>query len=193
VLFGAAEQLGRTLDLGRAIRARVATDIPGAPPGARLFVNLHPLDLEDDALYQPGDPLRPHAGRVVLEITERAMLDRIADLDARLERLRSAGFRVAVDDLGAGYSGLSWLARLRPDVVKIDASLVRGIDHRVLQRRIVQSVVTLCRDSDIELIGEGVETEDERQALGFLGCMYHQGFAYARPARGWGHALPVSG
>jgi EAL domain-containing protein (putative c-di-GMP-specific phosphodiesterase class I) len=182
-LFGAAAELDRTPELGRAIRARVAAAIPNAPVGARIFVNVHTADLQGDALYAAAEPLREHAGRIVLEITERDSLDRVKDLAGRLAKLRAAGFHIAVDDLGAGYAGLASFVELKPSVVKLDACLIRDIHKSDTKRRIVQAMVLLCRDMAIELVAEGVETDEERRTLGFLGCRLQQGFIYARPER----------
>jgi EAL domain-containing protein (putative c-di-GMP-specific phosphodiesterase class I) len=182
-LFGAAGRLGRTLELGRAIRARVAASIPFAPEGTRIFVNLHPEDLADDGLYSTREPLRAHADRVVLEVTERDSLGLVPHLEGRIDTLRAAGFRIAVDDLGAGYSGLASFAQLKPSVVKLDASLIHDIDKSPVKRKIVQAMAALCHDMNVEMVAEGVETEEERQTAGFLGCRYHQGFAYGRPER----------
>jgi EAL domain-containing protein (putative c-di-GMP-specific phosphodiesterase class I) len=182
-LFGAARRLRRTMELGRAIRARVAAGIPFTPAGSRIFVNLHPEDLADDGLYSTRDPLRAYADRVVLEVTERESLGLVPHLEGRIDTLRAAGFRIAVDDMGAGYSGLASFAELKPSVVKLDASLIHGIDKSPVKRKIVQAMAALCRDMSVEMIAEGVETEEERQTAGFLGCQYHQGFAYARPER----------
>jgi EAL domain-containing protein (putative c-di-GMP-specific phosphodiesterase class I)/CheY-like chemotaxis protein len=117
-LFDTAEQLGRTGHIGRAIRGKIASLIPQAPEPALIFVNLHPKDLEDPELLSERGALAPFARRVVLEITERAALDKISGLHERVAALRGLGYRIAVDDLGAGYAGLSIFAAIEPDVVK---------------------------------------------------------------------------
>ena len=185
-LLDAAARTGRTWEVGRAIRAQVAAAIPSAPRDARIFVNLNASELEDDQLYSPSDPLHPHARRVVLEITERDALDRVQGIERRLDRLRAAGYRLAVDDLGAGYSGLASFVTLQPSVVKLDRALIDGIDRKPANKQVVQSMVHLCKEMGVDLIGEGVETEAERQTLGGLGCALHQGFLYGRPRRGFG-------
>jgi EAL domain-containing protein (putative c-di-GMP-specific phosphodiesterase class I) len=96
---------------------------------------------------------------------------------------------VAVDDLGAGYAGLTSFAMLSPEVVKIDMSLVRGIDQNPVTQRIIRSVVTLCRDMRVNLVAEGVETAAERDTLLALGCDLLQGYFFGRPAPTF---LPVS-
>ena len=84
--------------------------------------------IDDHELFSPAAPLSRIASRVVLEITERASLDELGDVAPRLAQLRGLGFRIAIDDLGAGYAGLTSFAQLEPEVVKVDMSLVRGID-----------------------------------------------------------------
>lgn len=188
-LFEAAEKLGRVTELGRAVRGLVAAGIPEAPAHVRIFVNVHGAEMLAEPLYSPEDPLAPWAKRVVLEITERSPLDQIPDVNRRVERLRAAGYQIAVDDLGAGYAGLSSFAQLHPSVVKLDMSLVRGIDQSPIKCRIVQTIAALCADSGVDLIGEGVETNEERWALGLHGCQLHQGYAYASPQRGFARSL----
>jgi EAL domain-containing protein (putative c-di-GMP-specific phosphodiesterase class I) len=180
-LLGLAEQTERLPELGRAIRALVASR--EAVPNTLSFVNLHPRDLLDEALYDPGSPLSAIAKSVVLEVTERAALDDVQGLKARLTRLRELGFRVALDDLGEGYAGLSSLVRLAPEFVKIDMSLVRDVHKDDTRRRVIGSIVTLCRELGCAVIAEGVETIDERDALTHLGCELLQGFLFGRPTR----------
>lgn len=182
-LFSAAEQLGRVHEIGRVIRARVAEDVGDAPDGVNIFVNLHPRDLEDDELLSPDAPLSRLASRVVLEVTERASLDRVADLRPRLSALRELGFWLALDDLGAGYAGLTSFAQLEPEVVKLDMSLTRDVDREPTKRKLIQMMAALCKELDVVVIGEGVENEAERETLRELGCELQQGYFFAKPAR----------
>ncbi len=179
-LIDMAQRTDRLVELGRRIRNAVAEQQANAV--ARLFVNLHPVDFTDDELYDPQAPLSRIARRVVLEVTERAGLEAIADLGERLRRLRALGFRVAIDDLGEGYAGLTSLAKVAPEFVKLDMSLVRGIDTSPTQRHIVASTVQLCRALGSEIVAEGVETAPERDALMTLGLELLQGYLIARPA-----------
>jgi EAL domain-containing protein (putative c-di-GMP-specific phosphodiesterase class I) len=188
-LFDAAERLGRLHQLGRAIRVEIARAVKATAPPGLMFVNLHPADLADDALYDESAPLRPFASQVVFEITERATLDTIGDLGERMVRLRTLGYRIAVDDLGAGYSGFSTFTQLEPDVVKVDMSLIRGIEGSAMKQRLVGSVVTLCSDLGILIVGEGIETAGERDALVGLGGDLCQGYLFARPGRGFPEAV----
>ena len=178
----AAERLNATQKLGRAVRAFVAERRSLMNRDWLLFVNLHPSDLLDPELTLGGSPLTPIASCVVLEITERAPLSSLERVRERCIELRRLGFRIAVDDLGAGYAGLTSFAVLDPDIVKVDMNLVRGIESSAVKRRLVASVVSLCREMEMLLVAEGVETAAERDVLSDLGCDLFQGFLFARPA-----------
>jgi EAL domain-containing protein (putative c-di-GMP-specific phosphodiesterase class I)/ActR/RegA family two-component response regulator len=181
-LLDAAERLGRVHDLGRAVRREVAAAAGRAPSDVLLFVNLHGLDLHDEDLYSTSSPLAQWAARVVLEITERWPLDGIKGLARRIARLRDLGFRIALDDLGAGYAGLNTFTQLEPDFVKLDRALVSGVDSSTRKRSVVRSMLRLCGEElGIQVVGEGVETVDERDALGLDGCVLLQGYLFARP------------
>jgi len=91
---------------------------------------------------------------------------------------------VAIDDFGAGHSGLDMFARFVPDEIKLDMELVRGIDQDRRRRAIVRAVVEMCAELDTLVIAEGIETAEEALALRDLGVRYHQGFWYARPLLG---------
>ena len=181
----AAERLGRTKELGRIIRQRIAQQIPLAPSDARVFVNLHPADLVDDELCSAGGALSPFASRIVLEVTERAALEKVKGLTEGIVRLRALGYRLALDDLGAGYAGLSSFALLEPEVVKIDMSLVRGIHASPIKQKLFRSFAKLCRECGTEIVAEGVEVAEERDCLSSLGGDLYQGYLFARPAGGF--------
>ena len=185
LLLGVAERLGRMQEVGRVVRAAVAEAAAAAPPGVDLFVNLHGLELNDEELYAPASPLAGIARRVVLEITERAALDVIADARTRVAMLRRLGFRIAIDDLGAGYAGLASLAALEPDVVKLDMSLVRDIHLHPTKHRVVTAITTLCHELGCQVVAEGVETAAEHATLRASGLRLLQGYLFARPARGF--------
>ena len=179
----AAERLGRLRDLGRTTRAASVAPMASAPEGSLLFVNLHTLDLLDEDLYARDAPLSSIANRVVLEITERRSLDEVGDSVRRIARLRELGFRLAIDDLGAGYAGLTSFAVIEPEIVKLDMSLVRGVDSSTTKQKLVKSMTTLCRDMGMLIVAEGVETAQERDALIDLKCDLLQGYLFAKPGR----------
>ena len=184
-LLEAAERLDRIHELGRVIRGRVAEAAAESPDIKNLFVNLHSHDLLDEELFSPSAPLSKIAKRVVLEITERASLDEVKDLRTRTIRLRGLGFRLAVDDLGAGYAGLTSFAQLEPEVVKLDMSLVRNVHQEPTKRKLVNSMAGLCRDLGMTVLAEGVETKEERDVLAELGCDLLQGYLFGKPVKGF--------
>lgn len=188
LLFQAAEDLGRVWELGRCIRRLIAHNIPAAPSESRIFVNLHAADLNDEDLYLPESALAVHARRVVLEVTERASLDRVRDVKERLRALRKLGFSIAVDDLGAGYAGLASFGLLEPEVVKLDMSLIRDIDAHPRIQRVVQFMLSACSE-DMDVVCEGVETAAERDTLLDLGADLLQGYLIGRPAAGFNRPL----
>jgi EAL domain-containing protein (putative c-di-GMP-specific phosphodiesterase class I)/ActR/RegA family two-component response regulator len=181
-ILEAAERLSRHHDVGRAVRKLVAAAIANVPE-VRCFVNLHVRDLLDESLFEPDAALHLQAKRVVLELTERAALEVVKDLPARVARLRQLGYRIAVDDLGAGYSGLTSLAQLEPDIVKVDMSLVRDVHREPKKQKLVSAIASLCRDLGTELVVEGVETVEERDQLLELGCELFQGYLFAKPSK----------
>jgi EAL domain-containing protein (putative c-di-GMP-specific phosphodiesterase class I) len=133
-------------------------------------------------LTRGDEPLLPFADRIVLEVTERAQLSSSEDLAATVQRLRDAGYRIALDDLGEGYAGLSWLVKLAPDIAKIDMSLVRNIHMSGMKRELVGLLVSVCRGARTVLVAEGVEVSEEAAMLRDLGCDLLQGYHFARPS-----------
>jgi EAL domain-containing protein (putative c-di-GMP-specific phosphodiesterase class I) len=182
LLFDAAERLGCIDELGRCIRRLVAGQIPQAPRACTFFVNIHATDLQDEHLTSPQAPLSEFASRVVLEVTDRFSLDHIPNVETSVSQLRGLGYRVALDDLGAGYAGLGSFSRLQPDFVKLDSSLIREIDMYKRQQSLVRSLLSVCnRELAIDVICEGVETEAERDTLEVLGAGLMQGYLFGRP------------
>ena len=177
----AAARLGRLHELGRVMRGRVAEAFIGAPPGL-IFINLHPIELNDNHLYAADSPLSTIADRVVLEITERASLDEVPGLATKLSKLRGLGYRIALDDLGAGYAGLSSVSRLEPDFVKLDMSLIRDVDRSSRKRALIRGIGRVCsRDLGMRVICEGVERAEECETLIDEGLDLMQGYLFGRP------------
>jgi EAL domain-containing protein (putative c-di-GMP-specific phosphodiesterase class I) len=181
-LLDAATQLDRLPMLARRTRGLAGTAVTARGDIPSLFVNLRPSDLLDVDLIDESAPLTQIARRVVLEVTEREALHTTPALIARLERIRALGYRVAVDDIGAGYSGLTSFAELTPEIVKLDMALVRSIDASMVKQRTVGALCALCHDMGTLVVGEGVETIDERDCLLSIGCDLLQGYLIARPS-----------
>ncbi len=121
-------------------------------------------------------------GRIVFELTENEKIADVKRLREVVEEHRCRGFQLALDDFGAGYSGLALLAELQVDIVKVDMNLVRGIDRSPSRRAIVKGLVRICEDLGAEVIAEGIETHEELSALRSLGIELFQGYHFARPA-----------
>lgn len=179
--FDTAGLLGRQPELSKAIYSSVGKRAPEIHPDMMIFVNVHPPDLLDDSLHGTGSPLAPHSHRVVLEITERASIDKMGDIGPVVNDLRRLKYRLAVDDLGTGYAGLASFTQLGPEFVKLDRSLVKGIDRHPTKQRVVQAMYTLCADLGMTVISEGIETKEEMATLMTLGADYLQGYLFAKP------------
>jgi EAL domain-containing protein (putative c-di-GMP-specific phosphodiesterase class I)/CheY-like chemotaxis protein len=179
----AAERSGRLADVGRAVRGGVAVDVHTAARGPLFFVNLHPEELRDETLYLPTSPFAAIASRVVLEITERMSLDHVPNVLDRIASLRALGFQIALDDLGAGYAGLTSFTQLEPEYVKLDMSLIRDVHQNPTKQKIIRSMVRLCHDMGKQIIAEGVERIEERDTLTELGCDLLQGYLFAKPGK----------
>ncbi len=181
-ILRAAEQCDMVDQVGDVVVDRAARWLERIPAPTRLFINLHPAELRrPDELLGRLSRLRTNAGRVVLEVTERSSLLDVPAWDSSLHRLAESGFRIAVDDLGAGYSSLSVLAALSPDYMKVDMSITRGVDQSEPKRRLLELLCRFADSSRACLVAEGVETSNEASTVIRCGAHYMQGYWIARP------------
>ncbi|MGH7440140.1 MAG: EAL domain-containing protein [Polyangiaceae bacterium] len=178
-LFERAAELRSVGRLGRMIREIAVPLCRGIP----LFVNVHPVELQEHWLVQPDDPIFSHDHAIYLEITESAPL---THPDLCMSVLREvcarSGAQLVVDDLGAGYSNLKLIADLEPKVVKLDRQLVQDLHLRPRQHKLVSMIVRLCDALGASVVAEGIETMEELQAVCDAGVQYGQGYLLARPA-----------
>lgn len=130
-----------------------------------------------EAAQQHGFPTE----QLIFEITENEKVVDKHHLKRIIEEYRRRGFKTAIDDFGAGYSGLNLLAEFQPDIIKLDMALVRNIDQDPVRQAIVQGILGVCRALNIEVIAEGIESVAEYQLLHALGIVYFQGYLFARP------------
>ncbi|WP_380161496.1 putative bifunctional diguanylate cyclase/phosphodiesterase [Kineococcus sp. R86509] len=184
-----AEASGDILAIGAwvlrtaTMQAATWTAERGHPVG--IAVNLSAVQLGSDeiietvraALRESG--LRPH--QLTLEVTESVLVDDLEAVSARLAQLRATGVLVAIDDFGTGYSSLSYLRRLPVDTVKIDRSFISDLAQGGSATTLVASIIELARSLGLDVVAEGVETEQQAQVLRDLSCTYAQGYLYARP------------
>ena len=133
---------------------------------------------DDDITHVDGsvDPLRD------IETIETEQVDNNSHLTNILREYREFGFKTAIDDFGAGYSGLNLLADFQPDLIKLDMALIRDIDRDKARQAIVRGIVTICADLAVTVIAEGIETAGERDFLADAGIYLMQGYWFAKPA-----------
>ena len=120
--------------------------------------------------------------QVCIEITERTCVTNFARLSAGLHYIKSKGVKIAIDDVGEGYSSLKAIAEIRPEFIKVDMGLVRGVDSDGVKSNLIQMIAGLAQKINSCLIAEGIETEKEYQALRTLGIEHGQGYLFAKPA-----------
>jgi EAL domain-containing protein (putative c-di-GMP-specific phosphodiesterase class I) len=177
-LFAAAVQHSVTGQLGRIIREQAVVGCPSHP----LFLNIHPAELNEKFVVQPNDPIFQHGEDVYLEITEGVPLSHFTLCQSILREVRGRGVYLVVDDLGAGYSNLKYIADLHPRVVKLDRDLIMGLTKDTRMFKLVSAIVVLCRELDALVVAEGIETEEELEAVQAAGAHFGQGYLLARPA-----------
>ena len=177
-LFAAAVQGACTGELGRLIREMAIKDCPTHP----LFLNIHPAELNDKFVVQPDDPIFRHSEDVYLEITEGVPLSHFRLCQSILSEVRGRGIYLVVDDLGAGYSNLKYIADLHPRVVKLDRDLIMGLKKDTRLFKLVSGIVVLCRELEARVVAEGIETAEELEAVVEAGVRFGQGYLLARPA-----------
>lgn len=185
-LFDFAEKTEQLFLLEQACRTKAMRTIGTLRPGQRLFLNIHPRTVVDPG-FAPGKTLElleqfglvPE--NIVLEITERHSIKNFTAFHKTLDHYRGQGFRIAVDDAGTGYSGLSTIAALRPDFIKVDMGLVRDVDKDPVRRALMETMVALAERIGAEIIAEGIETKGEASALIDIGVHHGQGYFLSRP------------
>ncbi len=177
VLLAAAAEIGFLGQLGRALREMAIERCPNFP----LFLNIHPDEFDEGWLVRPDDPIGFHDSDVYLEITESVPLSHYRYCHSVLHEIRGKGIKIAVDDLGAGYSNLKYIVDLAPEIVKLDRELIAGLTANSRMHKLVTSIVSLCRAQNARVVAEGIETEEELEAVMETGTHFGQGYYLARP------------
>jgi EAL domain-containing protein (putative c-di-GMP-specific phosphodiesterase class I) len=153
---------------------------------SRLNLNFIPQSLHSRTsiltTLEAADRFHLPIDRLILEVTEGAVIDDQAQFAEVINEYRGLGLKVAIDDFGAGYSGLNLLTDFQPDQIKLDMKLVRGIEHHGPRQAIVHAIDQVCRDLGIDVIAEGVETVEEYAWLTNAGVRLFQGYLFAKPA-----------
>jgi EAL domain-containing protein (putative c-di-GMP-specific phosphodiesterase class I) len=146
---------------------------------AYVSVNASPATVESGALARMLS--ERDVSRIVLEVTEQAVVSDYDRILRQLDVLRGRGMRIAVDDAGAGYAGLQQILRLRPDLIKLDMSLTRDLDADHARASLVEAMTGFARRTGAVVVAEGIETEAELAALRGLGAGCGQGYLLGRP------------
>ena len=188
-LFGAAAKNGLDVELDRLCRRRALLSSGRIPSNAKIFVNTLPATMRDpqfrgQALIDFLDRAQVAPDRIVIEITEHLVIENYLMFREELAYFRDLGMAFAVDDVGAGYSGLESIAKLKPSYLKIDKALVRDVHANVVNRAMVKAIIALGHGIGALVIAEGIETEEETQVLRAMGVDFGQGYHLARPDTG---------
>ena len=144
--------------------------------------SLYSLPDAVDAMLDAAARASLRTDRLLLEVTEGEIVHDARAFAERINAYRARGLRLAIDDFGAGYSGLNLLADFQPDAIKLDLKLVRGIDGSGPRQAIVRAVIQACDDLGIEVIAEGVETRGEYAWFSDRGVRLFQGYLFGRPS-----------
>jgi EAL domain-containing protein (putative c-di-GMP-specific phosphodiesterase class I)/CheY-like chemotaxis protein len=178
--FSEAAAIGLGTELELACTSSALAELSRIQPGAYLSLNLSHRTLESPNLLRALDAV--DSSRVVVEITEHEAVEDYENLVGALGAMRERGIRVAIDDVGAGFASLRHILSIEPDIIKLDVSLVRGIDSDPRRHALANALVTFAEDIGIAVVAEGIETADEQTALQALGIGFGQGYFIARPA-----------
>ncbi len=177
-MFQVAVQAGRVAELARLHRERAVDRCHGF----RLFLNIDPNEFDHGWLVRPDDPMFRHRWHVTLEITESVPIKYFTQCHGVLAEIRRKGVELAIDDFGAGFSNLKYIADLAPEIVKLDRELITGITPGTTQARLVASIVSLCHEMGAQVVAEGVENAGELTACIAVGVDLAQGYIFGRPA-----------
>lgn len=177
--FEEAAQVGLDVDLELAAIMRALEFEASFPAGLYLSINASPATVLSGRLDEALACVTPD--RVVLELTEHDAVSDFAELAQALARLRNR-VRIAIDDVGAGYSGLRHIVDLAPDILKLDMSLTRDIHANKARRAMAAAIVGYGDEIGCKVVAEGIETDAERRVLADLGVHYGQGYLFGRPA-----------
>lgn len=191
--FNEAFAVGLGVELELAVAAAAIECFPDLPDGITLSVNVSPHTLADPRL---GDVLDPrYADRTIVEVTEHAKVADYAELLLSLAALKRRGVALAIDDAGAGYSGLQHILQLAPDYIKMDMSLTRSLDADPARRALASALVFYAGETGSCVVAEGIETPSELATLKRLGVHRGQGYLLGKPgpiaALGPGGAPPL--
>lgn len=191
-LFAAAGRCGRLWELELLCRTKALTAFQRFELDTNIFLNVNPSIMEDPK-FQQGftreylQKYKMDPRNIIFEITEKSAIGNMEDFKKTIDSYRSQDYKIAIDDAGAGYSGLNLITDICPHYLKLDMNLVRGIDRDDGKRALVKGMCEFTRITGTSLIAEGIETEHELQTLIDIGVHYGQGYLIRRPSPVPGH------
>lgn len=186
-LFPAAEQFNKVWELEFLCRSKAFARANALPKDKMLFINVDPKIINDPR-FQKGVTLdmlahyKIDASNIIFEITEKNSIEDYKSFRKVLDNYTSQGYKIAIDDMGSGYSGLKLLAETRPQFIKIDMDLVRNIDKDPLKQALLKAFNEFSVVANMKMIAEGIETIDELHTLINIGIPYGQGYLLQKPA-----------
>ena len=193
-LIQKAEEISRIWELEMIFRKRAIEKAIHIPSCKLLFINVDP-NIMLDANYEKGmtksylEKYKINVRDIVFEITERSAIEDYPSFKKIINHYRSQEYNIAIDDVGSGYSGLKSITELKPNFVKIDMDLIRDIDTDVFKKSIIKGLVSVAKDTGLQLIAEGVETHAELRTVIELGVHNAQGYLLHRPSEEVAHEL----
>lgn len=185
-MFVIAEALDHSWQLEELCRKKSIKNAVNKPKGEKLFLNVSPGIIDDEG-FKAGvteqilNKYNLSAADIVFEITERTSIDNKEKFCGIIDHYKKQNFQIAIDDFGAGYAGLNRLSMLHPKYIKIDMDLVRNIDKDLIKQSLVEGFVVFCKNTNISLIAEGIETKEELEKLILLGVEFGQGYYIQKP------------
>lgn len=187
VLFSVARQMGKLFELEKIVLEKTFKQISENESSQTVFINFTPVTLgnplfieEIEAMLIKYKGVSPE--KVVLEVTEQDPIIQQSDFNKNILVLRKLGFRFAVDDTGIGYSSLSSIIEIMPEIIKIDRSVIQNIDSNTLKESMLKGLLLIAKESGAVVVAEGIESKDEAMVLSRHNVDLAQGYFYARPA-----------
>lgn len=196
-LFAIADQVGSVWKLEKLCRKKALKAAVSKPKDIKLFLNVDGNILQDSEFIQgftnrkaakAGVP----ASDIVFEITERSDVENYRILQKVMKHYADQGYEIALDDVGAGYSGLNRVVNTNPRYLKADMELVREIHKNKAKRIMMELLLAYCNEMGSILIAEGIETEEELKCLLEIGVQYGQGYFLGRPEKNFEHMNPIA-
>jgi EAL domain-containing protein (putative c-di-GMP-specific phosphodiesterase class I) len=185
-LFSVARQTGMLYELEMIVLAKTLEQITATGCTDEIFINFTPITLGNSRfvrdlkkMMQPYKSIQP--GQITFEITERDSIEGIENFIYNIKVLRGIGFKIAVDDTGAGYASLNTISEIMPDVIKIDRSVIQNIDKNSVKESMLKGLLLVAKEAGSLVVAEGIESEEEASVLSRNKVDLAQGYFYARP------------